>query len=64
MVPVPGLDYEELDQYTLIVTAYDGVLTSNPYRMTVDVTNVNEPPVFSSPHRQINIPEEMVRLRM
>ncbi|XP_064602464.1 protocadherin Fat 4-like isoform X2 [Liolophura sinensis] len=58
--PVPGLDYEDLDQYTLTVTAYDGVLTSNPYRMTVDVTNVNEPPVYSSTYRRINIPEEML----
>jgi len=48
-----NLDYETTPVYALSVTVSDGVNTSAPQTVTVDIENVNEAPVNSIPGAQV-----------
>lgn len=44
-----NLDYETIPwkEYTLTVIVGDGMVTTNPVNLTLEIIDVNEPPVFT-----------------
>ncbi|KAL5014827.1 hypothetical protein ScPMuIL_009097 [Solemya velum] len=44
-----GLDYETLDLVNITFRCFDGELTSDPVVLSINILDVNERPVFSSP---------------
>ena len=59
-----SLDYETVavTSCLLTVTANDGKMDSNPDTITLDIMNIDEPPVFSSTGYTISTPEVAVRM--
>ena len=59
-----SLDYETVGAgvtpCVLTVTANDGKMDSDPDTITLDITNIDEPPVFSSTGYTISTPEVAV----
>ena len=54
------LDFETDVQCTMIVTVFDGLATSNPGTLTIDVSDVDDPPVMSNTGYVINTEEVAV----
>ncbi|NXP29942.1 CADH1 protein, partial [Scytalopus superciliaris] len=59
-----GLDYETQNEYLLVVAVENEVPFSTPLRpatasVQVKVTDVNEPPIFAPPVKEVKVPEDV-----
>ncbi|XP_074661805.1 cadherin EGF LAG seven-pass G-type receptor 2-like [Tubulanus polymorphus] len=53
----PGFDYETQTSYTFSLTATDGVDTSSAVAFTLDINDINEPPIITNLPNSVVIPE-------
>nr|XP_006817436.1 PREDICTED: uncharacterized protein LOC102809566 [Saccoglossus kowalevskii] len=55
----PGFDFEDVQQYSLVLEATDGEFTATG-TLTVDIMDVAEPPVFANDNQDVYIDEEQI----
>nr|XP_006817434.1 PREDICTED: protocadherin Fat 4-like [Saccoglossus kowalevskii] len=55
----PAFDFEDVNQYTLVLEATDGEFTATG-TLTVDIMDVAEPPVFVHDNQDVYIDEEQI----